>query len=63
MGSPAVIKGGWMHSLQKSNGKLIRIQNNTSERMKLNSIKYNRGEPETNSEIIDRLLDNWDRTH
>jgi hypothetical protein len=62
MGQPAVLKGGWMHSIDKPNGKVIRIQNNTFERMKLNSVR-NGGEVESVSEIIDRLLDNWERNH
>jgi hypothetical protein len=63
VGSPAIIKGGWLRQINETkNGKLIRIQNNTYDRMKLNSVRDG-GEVESVSEIIDRLLDNWDRNH
>lgn len=62
MGSPAIVKGGWMRSLEKPKGMLIRIQNDTFQGMKDNSEKYSE-EPETASEIIDRLRDFWDRNH
>ena len=61
MGTPAVIKGGWLRGIDKPKGTLIRIQNNTFDRMKLNSTRN--GEVETASEIINRLLDFWDTNH
>jgi hypothetical protein len=39
MGSPAIVKGGWLVRVGEiKNGKLIRIQNETFERMKGNSV-------------------------